>query len=84
MGVHRVQRLVRILRYGKRLNGDRRSSHIGIVCLDDFPSPCEILVPFVQGRIYPLSGTGCIPSFLLSHSDKPSVPFLTTDPTLPL
>ena len=78
-----IQRLVRFRGDRGRLNGDCRSSHIGIVCLDDFPSPSEILVPFVQGRILPPSGTGCIPCSLLSLPDKPSVPFLTTDPTLP-
>ena len=54
-----------------------------MVCVDVFPSPSQIPVPCVQGRILPPFGTGCIPCSILSLPGKPFVLSLTTDPTLP-
>ena len=60
MGVSGVQRLVRFRGDRERLNGDCRSNHIGMVCLDVSPSPSQIYVLPVQDWISTHSGIWCV------------------------
>ena len=71
MGMFEIQRLVRFRGDRERLNGNRRSNHIGMVRLDVIPSPSQIYVLPVQDRISTHSGIWCVSRTLwgipLSH-----------------
>ena len=72
-----VQRLVRFRGDRGFLNGrSSRSSHSGILRLDDSASPSEIPVLPVQDGVSVGSGTGCVPRPLvgLTHTLTPHPP----------
>ena len=83
MGVSGVQRLVQFRGDRGRLNGDRRSNHIGMVRLDVIPSPSQIYVLPVQDWISTHSGIWCVSRTLwripLSDIRMKTPPHLKTD-----
>ena len=72
-----VQGLVRFRGDRRRVNGrTNRSSHSGVLRLDDIASPSEIPVLPVQDRVSVGSGTGWVPRPLvgLTHTLTPHSP----------
>ena len=71
VGVTGVQGLLRFCGDRRRLNGNCRSNHFGMVSLDVNPSPSEIHVLPIQDRISTHSGIWCVSRTLwgipLSH-----------------
>ena len=78
MGDDRVEGLLLFRGDRERLNGDRRSNHIGLVCLDVIPSPSQIYVLPVQGRTPTATGVWCVSRHLVG-----SIHFHLTEHPLP-